>query len=313
MITIAMLARKLASEAYEILQGPLVRWSTFKDRKVPPTAVLVHGILGKRQNMQSFAKLLLAEFPSWQILMVDLRCHGESVILRERQKGPDDLSTAASDVLGLLRQLQLFPNILIGHSFGGKVVMSMVQQFGAQSLPRPVQVWVLDSLPGEVRSGDSKGGDHPKRLIAHLRDEAMPMQNRLQVVNYLEDQGFSTHIAQWVATNLRPASPDSVSQGGPPLAWSFDVDGIASMYESYEDMPLWSLLKKPPQGLKVDFVKAAGSDFRWGGPDEGLIKSMGHGVHLLKDSGHWVHTDNPQGLLKLLAPAFNGDLAPSAR
>lgn len=78
-------------------------------------------------------------------------------------------------------------------------------------------------------------------------------------------------------------------------------------------MPLWSLLKKPPQGLKVDFVKAAGSDFRWGGPDEGLIKSMGHGVHLLKDSGHWVHTDNPQGLLKLLAPAFNGDLAPSAR
>lgn len=79
-----------------------------------------------------------------------------------------------------------------------------------------------------------------------------------------------------------------------------------AVFRSYESMPLWSLLKQPPQGLKIDFVKAEGSTFRWGGPDEGLIKNFGHAVHLLKDSGHWVHTDNPRGLMKLMAPAFNG-------
>lgn len=42
-------------------------------------------------------------------------------------------------MLNLLRELRMFPHMLVGHSFGGKVVMSMAHQFGA-SLPRPVQV-----------------------------------------------------------------------------------------------------------------------------------------------------------------------------
>ena len=27
-------------------------------------------------------------------------------------------------------------------------------------------------------------------------------------------------------------------------------------------------------------------------------------VHLLPDAGHWVHTDNPEGLLRILAPSL---------
>ncbi len=38
-----------------------------------------------------------------------------------------------------LQLFRLFPHALIGHSYGGKVAMSMAAQFGAQ-LPRPVQV-----------------------------------------------------------------------------------------------------------------------------------------------------------------------------
>lgn len=43
---------------------------------------------------------------------------------------------------------------------------------------------------------------------------------------------------------------------------------------------------------------------RWGGADEARITSLGHRVHLLPAAGHWVHTDNPQGLLETLAPSF---------
>jgi hypothetical protein len=32
---------------------------------------------------------------------------------------------------------------------------------------------------------------------------------------------------------------------------------------------------------------------------------LGHRVHLLHNSGHWVHTDNPAGLLELLAPTLD--------
>ncbi len=59
------------------------------------------------------------------------------------------MDTAAGDVLRLLGRLKLFPELLIGHSFGGKVVMSMAEQFGRRGsrLPRPVKVDLHD-LPG---------------------------------------------------------------------------------------------------------------------------------------------------------------------
>jgi pimeloyl-ACP methyl ester carboxylesterase len=52
------------------------------------------------------------------------------------------VDSSARDVLNLLREQRIFPHMLVGHSFGGKVVMSMAHQFGA-SLPRPVQVNLL--------------------------------------------------------------------------------------------------------------------------------------------------------------------------
>ena len=80
-------------------------------------------------------------FPSWQVLLVDLRCHGESTQMAQRPARPHGVESAAEDVLKLLGQLKLFPEVLVGHSFGGKVVMSMVEQFGrlGSRLPRPVQ------------------------------------------------------------------------------------------------------------------------------------------------------------------------------
>eukprot|EP00268_Persea_americana_P020804 TRINITY_DN2087_c0_g1_i1.p1 TRINITY_DN2087_c0_g1~~TRINITY_DN2087_c0_g1_i1.p1 ORF type:complete len:163 (-),score=19.38 TRINITY_DN2087_c0_g1_i1:147-635(-) len=38
--------------AYDLVQGALVRWSSFMDKSIPdpPTAVLLHGILGSRKN-----------------------------------------------------------------------------------------------------------------------------------------------------------------------------------------------------------------------------------------------------------------------
>lgn len=64
---------------YEMVQGPLVQWSVESPTGPhPPTAVLIHGILGSRRNLLSFAKRLSQKFPSWQFLLVDLRCHGQT-------------------------------------------------------------------------------------------------------------------------------------------------------------------------------------------------------------------------------------------
>ena len=80
------------------------------------------------------------------------------------------------------------------------------------------------------------------------------------------------------------------------LVWGLDLAGIADMYESYEQANLWSFITNTPEGLRVNFVKAEHSTFRWAGPEQAVISSHGHAVHTLHKSGHWVHADNPDGM-----------------
>eukprot|EP00897_Mesotaenium_endlicherianum_P004059 jgi/Mesen1/3681/ME000202S02768 len=303
--------------AYELVQGALVRWSEARDRSLPapPTAVLLHGILGGGRNWGSFAKRLAQEFPTWQFLMVDLRCHGDSAALRKR--GPHTVASAARDVLQLVGQLRITPRVLIGHSFGGKVAMSMVEQ-AAKPLARPIRVWVLDSTPDKVRAGGD-GEDHPAELIAALRRMPQEVPSRRAVIDELSAQGFSIGIAQWMTTNLRPAAaaaaaaPTGGSAAGGGLSWIFDLDGVADMYKSYETTNFWPLVDNVPEGVHFDFLRAERSLHRWAHDDvtriltaEALASDGGAGVqmHVLEDAGHWVHTDNPDGLFRILAPSF---------
>lgn len=71
-------------------------------------------------------------------------------------------------------------------------------------------------------------------------------------------------------------------------------------------------MEHPPKGTQISIVRAENSD-RWdldviqrleslvnqGGGDgsEGKVS-----VHVLPNSGHWVHVDNPEGLLEIIAP-----------
>ena len=89
--------------------------------------------------------------------------------------------------------------------------------------------------------------------------------------------------------------PDSVRPAFRKLVWALDLAGIADMYESYELANLWSFITNTPEGLRVSFVKAEHSTFRWAGPEQAVISSHGHAVHTLHKSGHWVHADNPDG------------------
>ena len=75
----------------------------------------------------------------------------------------------------------------------------------------------------------------------------------------------------------------------------------------------WSLLENPPKETEISFVIAEKSD-RW---DQDTTKrletiakqrqSVSDGkvsTHVLRNSGHWVHTDNPKGLLEIVSSNF---------
>uniref|UniRef100_A0A803N8I3 AB hydrolase-1 domain-containing protein n=1 Tax=Chenopodium quinoa TaxID=63459 RepID=A0A803N8I3_CHEQI len=276
--------KQFGTLAYDLVQGALVKWSSLMDKSVPepPTAVLIHGILGCRKN--------------W-----DLRCHGDSASIT---KGlPNTVAAAGRDVLNLVAQLQIIPRVLVGHSFGGKVVLSMVEQ-AAKPLARPVRVWVLDATPGKVKPG-GHGEDHPAELISFLRK--MPekkIPSKQYVLDALVHEGFSKDVAQLSDSFIRPYLLTAQQQ----LYWrkvrrGFDLFSIRKIVEDV------------PRGVHVNFLKAERSLHRWALEDirrihaaEEVAVDEGGGVqmHVLEDAGHWVHTDNPDGLFKILSSSFEG-------
>ncbi|KAL6492773.1 hypothetical protein OROGR_032532 [Orobanche gracilis] len=297
--------------AYDLVQGADVKWSYILDKTVPEplTAVLLHGILGSRKNWGTFAKRLAQEFPKWQFLLVDLRCHGDSASLKKR--GPHTVASAALDVLKLLGQLKLTPRVVVGHSFGGKVALSMMDQV-AKPLARPVRVWVLDATPGKVRAGGDRD-DHPAELISFLCSFPKKVSSKREVMEALVQDGFSNDVAQWVITNLRQTGFNGASSSS--FSWVFDLNGITEMYQSYEETNMWKLVEDVPRGVHINFLKAERSLHRWSLEDlqrihfaEEQAAEEGGGVemHVLEDAGHWVQADNPDGLFRILAFSFQG-------
>ncbi|MCL7037297.1 hypothetical protein MKW94_025164 [Papaver nudicaule] len=161
----------------------LVKWSSNVENLKPdiPTVVLLHGSFARRLAQEfpmwiwkySVINLLLSMIkkfkivllsPSMQFLLVDFRCHGDSTSIMKR--GPNTVASDALDILKLVAQLRVTPQILVGHSFGGEVALSMVEQ-AAKPLARSVKVWVLDATPGKLRPGGD-GEDLPGELIAFL-------------------------------------------------------------------------------------------------------------------------------------------------
>ncbi|KAG5562474.1 hypothetical protein RHGRI_005264 [Rhododendron griersonianum] len=132
--------------------------------------------------------------------------------------------------------------------------------------------------------GDSTDGNEER--VASKRD----------VVVALERHGFSKDVAQWVVTNLRESSPSDSSPSS--FSWVFDLNGIAEMYQSYEETSLWKIVEDVPRGVHVNFLKAERSLHRWALEDlqrihvaEELAADEGGGVemHVLEDAGHWCH------------------------
>ncbi len=59
-VNVALQSSMQLLQAYELVQGALVRWSEQQaGQRPPPTAVMVHGILGSRKNMQAYAHRLV--------------------------------------------------------------------------------------------------------------------------------------------------------------------------------------------------------------------------------------------------------------
>jgi esterase len=248
-------------------------------------ALLLHGALGSGNNLRSLAVKLGKLRPEYRFCLVDLRHHGES----QGAPPPNTLEACAGDLAALIGQLGQEPEVIAGHSFGGKTALMFAQLFPG----RARQLWILDSNPG---TQDPSATNEVIRVIAAVRSTTTPAADRAQVVAELTGQGLTPGTANWLATNLKREPSGFV--------WRLNLDAIYELMLDYFRVDLWPVLESRASDSDFRVVVAERSD-RWAPENRARLEQLaakhgGSALHVVPDAGHWLHVDNPVFLLELM-------------
>ncbi|CAI5500251.1 unnamed protein product [Closterium sp. Naga37s-1] len=194
------------------------------------------------------------------------------------------MSNAAADLARLVADVAGGrADVVIGHSMGGKIALEYVRRARAGELPvmLPQQVggkdgnelWVLDSVPGRISDctlGEDAERRDVERVIATLQELPRPIPSKRWLLQELtQRRGFSSGLAEWLATSLRPiaGSAGSATAGAGvnrEMDWVFNLDGAVSLYNSYRQTDLLPFVKNlcnrpheehhpPPQAPPLQF------------------------------------------------------------
>lgn len=272
-----------------------------------PTAWFVHGILGRGRNWRTFARSF-TDATGWRAVLLDLRCHGDSVGL-PAPAGRLDLGTAAADLRAVAANNGA-PRLVVGHSFGGKVVLTW-----ASELPDadPCAIWSIDSPPGADRPATERSTDagtadpgtrrvtvDPAAILDVLDATAVPAADRAALAAPLRAAGTPEAIVAWLLTSAR--------RDDDGWRWGWELDGVRTLLASYFAADLWPYLDETRR--EVHLVRATRSD-RWSETDRKKLEALPLGgpvrAHAI-DAGHWVHVDAPDALLTMLTSELPGGL-----
>lgn len=266
------------------------------------TAFVVHGILGSAANWRSFVRRLVDASPvaaAWRWVLVDLRGHGESTALpgpngptgpngpRGEPAPPHTVEACAADLERLAGALGVDVELVLGHSFGGKVALMFGDRHRATRA-----AWILDTPPGAVGQGMSTSIDEIARVFEVIASIPEPLPGRAEVATAMRSAGLSEGLAQWMTTNVRNG-PDG-------YRWKFDLPVAIALVEDYAALDLWPLVEAPRAGLEVVVVRG-GRSSRFTDADVARLDRLG--ARVIPEAGHWLHVDAPEALAALFEVA----------
>lgn len=278
--------------------GPVLHHEVVSAETTPGRWMYVlHGIYGAGRNWRTVASRLTRRRPGWGALLVDLRMHGDSTGF----EGPHTLSACAADLRRLEESTGRPPSALLGHSFGGKVVLETLERAGIRGRESegrepdpdapPRQAWIVDSTPEAREPGGSA-----VRMLEVVRSLQEPFDSREEAADGIVDRGFPRPVARWMTTNLERADDG--------FRWALDWSAMEELLEDFFATDLWSVVADPPPGWEIHFVKAENSEVL---PAEACDRIRRAGrrtgrvfLHRLS-GGHFLNAENPDAVVDLLA------------
>ena len=257
------------------------------------TACLLHGILGSGANWRTIARRFVAspEGRDCRVILPDLRGHGDSLAstFGAYAQGPHTVDACAADLVELEAALGLNFDWILGHSFGGKVACAF-----AESRPETVRsLWLLDTNPRPTTLDARDDDDGVVRVFGALEAIGDDLPPRDEVIDRLVSLGIARPTAMWLGTAVKRRD-----DGG--HTWRFSRAVLTELIADYARRDcLQALLASDRPQRRQRLVRGGRSDrFNTKSLDI-LATQTALTVTVLADAGHWLHVDDPEGLLGL--------------
>ncbi len=232
--------------------------------------IILHGLLGSLENWHSISQKLGAQF---QVFAIDQRNHGRSPHAAEM-----NYHLMAQDLTEFVTGHRLGKVSLLGHSMGGKTVMTFALNF-----PDLVEkVIIADIAPRAYPP------HHREIMEALMSLDLISCTNRGEIDSRLVDSIPDLTVRQFLLKNVKRDSNGA-------FFWQMNLSGINANYDWLnEAISSQQSCDKPTlfvRGERSDYIREE---------DLPLIRKLFPRVEFceIPAAGHWVHVDAPEAFLR---------------
>jgi len=234
--------------------------------------LILHGLFGSAKNWHSLARRFAEHF---EVYSIDLRNHGQSF-----HAEPMNYEVMAADLAQLLTGLELDQCLVLGHSMGGKVAMTLAMRY-PQLISR---LLVADIAPVAYR---------------HHYDDLIEPILALDLAQYTSrnaiDHALRLHIQQ---DQLRAFLLHNLVRAAD--GWDWRVNWQVIQRDMDELTGFDPLADDWVSDLPALFVRGANSDYV-GTAEVAVIKRhfRNASIATIESAGHWLHAEKPEEFFQL--------------
>ena len=252
-----------------------------------PPLVIVHGLYGASDNWVSIARDLSDRF---EVFVVDQRNHGQSPHAAQH-----DYPSMREDLREFMDLQGIKKAVLIGHSMGGKTVMSF-----AEAWPERVQALIsVDIAPKSYRNlalASRTAANHTSMIDAMMKLDLSKIESREDADQALATSIGSERIRSFLLKNLR-------RENGGGFQWRINLEAISNNLEAiFEGMDREAIAARDGiTGFPALFISGGNSEYIRT-TDLQLIRDIFPTAEVVSvpGAGHWVHAEQPALLVKTI-------------
>ena len=234
------------------------------------TILILHGLFGSIANWRSIARYFAGNY---RVISLDLRNHGKSP-WHENMRYTD----LAGDISAFMELNSIQKPHVIGHSMGGKTLMTLVQRLDIEiDLP-----FVIDIAPVKYN---------------HNHDALLEAMESVDLTNLETRKEIDSQLARSIADNaLRQYLLQNVTRNKDRYEWRINLKSISNniqyIYDYEEERVVHS---------NIVFIRGEQSDYvlpKYHDQIHSLFVNAE--IRSIADCGHWLHAQKPGELVQII-------------